>query len=124
LLTDGEDTASKRKLHEAIEQAFAANVAIYAIGIGERYRFGIDEGALRKISERTGGRAFIPKKAEGLESIFAEIQAGLRVQYQITYQSTTNQAKTRRVRLEFINPDLQPKGLKVPFQRLNQPGAK
>src|SRR5215218_9542193 len=54
LLTDGDDTSSRMKIHDAIERAQKADALIYAIGIGDRYQFNVNEGALRKIAEATG----------------------------------------------------------------------
>ena len=119
LLTDGEDTSSERKMHEVIERAFEANVAVYAIGIGDKYSFGINEGGLRKLSEQTGGRAFFPRKAQEFDSVFAEIQQHLRYQYLISYIASARKAGlSPRVRLEFVNPELRARGLKVSYQRL------
>ena len=42
-------------MHEAIERAQKADAFIYTIGIGDSYNFGVNEGALRKIAEQTGG---------------------------------------------------------------------
>src|SRR6267378_7529914 len=50
LLTDGADTSSQVKMHDAIARAQKADSLIYSIGIGDRYSFGVNEGALRKIS--------------------------------------------------------------------------
>src|SRR5207237_9702291 len=41
LLTDGEDTISQVRMQEAINRALKADALIYAIGIGDRYEFGI-----------------------------------------------------------------------------------
>ena len=38
LLTDGDDTSSRMKIHDAIERAQKSDAFIYAIGIGDRYR--------------------------------------------------------------------------------------
>lgn len=62
LLTDGEDSISKNKLSDAVERAIRTNACIYSIGLADTFPFGIDKDALRKLSERTGGRAFFPKK--------------------------------------------------------------
>ncbi len=61
LLTDGEDTISQVRMQEAISRALKADALIYAIGIGDRYTFGINESALKKITEGTGGRAYFPR---------------------------------------------------------------
>jgi len=51
LLTDGEDTISQVKMHEAIERAQKADALIYAIGIGDSYQGGVDAGSLKKITD-------------------------------------------------------------------------
>src|ERR1700741_4465517 len=38
LLTDGDDTSSRMKMHDAVERAQKADAFIYAIGIGDRYQ--------------------------------------------------------------------------------------
>ena len=53
LLTDGEDTISQVKMHEAIERAQKADALIYTIGIGDSY-LRRNEGALRRFRQ-TGG---------------------------------------------------------------------
>jgi VWFA-related protein len=81
LLTDGDDTSSRMKMHEAIERALKADALIYAIGIGDRYTFNVNEGSLRKIAEQTGGRAYFPKHERDLNDAFVQIQKDLREQY-------------------------------------------
>ncbi len=75
LLTDGEDTISQVKMHEAIERAQKADALIYAIGIGDSYQGGVDEGSLKKIAEQTGGRAYFPKSESDLRKAFVQIQS-------------------------------------------------
>ena len=120
LLSDGQDTISRVKKQEAIEHAVQANVVVYAIGIGDDHNFdGVDKGALRKLSEQTGGRAFFPKKSQDLEEAFIEIQQEIRNQYEITYRSVAGKTGSpRKVRLEIINPALRPKELQIFYQRI------
>jgi len=66
LLTDGEDTSSKNKIAAAVARAAQEDVAIYAIGIGDDKLYGINKDGLRKLTERTGGRAFFPKQVSEL----------------------------------------------------------
>jgi VWFA-related protein len=118
LLTDGEDTISKVKMHEAIERAQKAEALIYAIGIGDRYSFGVDEGKLRKIAEQTGGRAYFPHNERQLEDAFAQIQRDLREQYLVAY-SPSNKSRDgsfRRIRIEVVNPELR-KQLKLNYRQ-------
>jgi VWFA-related protein len=106
LLTDGEDTSSHMKMHEAIERAQKTDALIYAIGIGDRYSFNVDESALRKITEQTGGRAYFPRHEQDLQDAFAQIQRDLREQYLVAY-SPTNKARDgsyRRIEIQLVNP--------------------
>jgi VWFA-related protein len=85
LMTDGEDSTSRYKLGDAIDRALRSETTVYAIGIGDRYRFGVNEGVLKKLSNETGGRAYFPDNAEQLEAAFRQIEDELRSQYLIAY---------------------------------------
>src|SRR5688572_22409422 len=108
LLTDGDDTSSRMKMHEAIERAQKADALIYSIGIGDRYTFNVDEGSLRKISERTGGRAYFPSNERDLREAFAQIQRDLREQYLVAYSPSNKNrdGSYRRVEIQVVNPGL------------------
>jgi VWFA-related protein len=98
LLTDGVDNASSRKIDEAIDRAWRAGVVIYAIGIGDRFRFeGVREDILRRLSEETGGRAYFPHGPDELLDNFRQVESELRSQYLVAY-SPTNGAKDGRFR--------------------------
>lgn len=117
LLTDGEDTISQVKMKDAIEQAQKADALIYTIGIGDSYNFGVNEGALRKLAEQTGGRAYFPHSERELREAFAQIQRDLREQYLVAY-SPLNKARDgsyRRIQIEIINPELR-KQLKLNYR--------
>jgi Ca-activated chloride channel homolog len=120
LLTDGVDTSSRMKLQEAVDSALKVDAIVYSIGIGDDFSFGgVDEGSLRKISERTGGRAFFPKSEEDLRSAFAQIQDELRSQYLVAY-SSSNKAKDgtfRKVQIEVTNPELKGQNLKLTYRQ-------
>jgi Ca-activated chloride channel family protein len=123
LLSDGEDTFSKIKAGDAIERAVKADIGVYSIGIGDRRnhpgsRSGVNTDDLRKLSDRTGGRAFFPTNVKDLETEFAEIEQQLRSQYQVTYRTDERKgSKARKVRLEIVNPSLRGKDLLVCYQR-------
>ncbi len=117
LLTDGEDTISQVKMHDAVERAQKADALIYSIGIGDSYNFGVNEGALRKIAEQTGGRAYFPHNERELREAFAQIQRDLREQYLIAY-SPSNKARDgsyRRIQIEISNPEAR-KALKLNYR--------
>jgi Ca-activated chloride channel family protein len=118
LLTDGEDTISQVKMHEAIERAQKADALIYAIGIGDSYQGGVDMGSLKKIAEQTGGRAYFPRSESELRSAFAQIQRDLREQYLVAY-SPGNKARDgsyRRIQIEVIDPELRKQNLKLNYR--------
>src|SRR5213078_3752434 len=96
-----------------------ADSIIYVIGIGDNYFDGVDEGSLRKISERTGGRAYFPRNEEDLRSAFAQIQDELRSQYLVAY-SPLNRAKDgtfRKVQIEVVNPELRKDNLRLTYRQ-------
>jgi VWFA-related protein len=106
LLTDGQDTSSRVSRSTAIDQAIQAETVVYAIGIGDKKYDGINKKALDDITEKTGGRAFYPKKSSDLASAFQEIEQELRSQYLIAYSSTNKEhdGKFRAMKIEVTNP--------------------
>lgn len=118
LLTDGDDTSSRMKMHEAIEQAQKVDALIYAIGIGDRYTFNVNEGSLRKVAERTGGRAFFPSNEGDLRDAFAQIQKDLREQYLVAYSPSNKNrdGSYRRIEIQVVNPTLRQQDLKLTYR--------
>ncbi|HKY44151.1 MAG TPA: VWA domain-containing protein [Pyrinomonadaceae bacterium] len=118
LLTDGVDTSSRMKMHDAIERAQKADALIYAIGIGDRYTYNVNEGDLKKIAEKTGGRAYFPEHERDLRDAFAQIQRDLREQYLVAY-SPKNKARDgsyRRIEIQVVNPTQQQRDLKLNYR--------
>jgi VWFA-related protein len=122
ILSDGDDTTSRVKKEDAIAAALKANTIIYAIGVEPICEEGADcpyeKGALRKVSERTGGRAFFPEDEQQLRAAFYEINQELRTQYLVAY-SPTNKARDntyRRIRIEIINPKLRDQKIKLTYR--------
>ncbi|MBA2619802.1 MAG: VWA domain-containing protein [Acidobacteria bacterium] len=113
LLTDGDDTYSQKRLDEAVEKALKAEAVIYCIGVGDpfmstRYRNGINEGALKKISEKTGGQAFFPRDEAELRQAFHQIQIEMRSQYSIAYEPANQKrdGSYRKIEIQTANPEL------------------
>ncbi len=120
LLSDGYDTSSTTKRQEAIDFAFKNNVVIYSIGIHDDGAEGeLADDALRKVSERTGGRAFFPEDKPALEAAFAQIQTELRSQYLVAYQPANRKhdGSFRQVRIEIINPELRKQKLRLLYRQ-------
>ena len=118
LLTDGQDTSSRLPRREAIDRVLAAETVIYAIGIGDSRHGGVNRDELRTVAERTGGRAFFPRKEADLKTAFAEIERELRTQYLIAFSSTNKRrdGSFRRLRLEITNPELEKEKLKLRYR--------
>ena len=118
LLTDGEDTISQVRMQEAINRALKADALIYAIGIGDQYEFGINEPALKKLTEQTGGRAFFPHNERDLTQAFAQIDRDLRERYLIAYSSSNKMrdGSYRKVTIEIVNPAVRRDNLKLNYR--------
>lgn len=108
LLTDGQDTSSRLMRSEAVDRAILFETVIYAIGIGDKKEGGVEKNTLRDLAERTGGRAFFPKKQDDLKAAFAEIEQELRSQYLLAYSSTNKKrdGSFRKMTIEVTNPEL------------------
>lgn len=108
LLSDGINTYGNKKLDDAVQAALRSEAVIYSIGIGDNFYDGVDEGALKKISERTGGRAFFPRDEAELRQAFNQIQLEMRSQYLIGYEPI-NQKRDglyRKIEIQVANPEL------------------
>ncbi|HTK27129.1 MAG TPA: VWA domain-containing protein, partial [Pyrinomonadaceae bacterium] len=115
LLTDGLNTYGNKKLDDAVQAALKAEAVIYSIGIGDNFYYGVDEGVLKKISERTGGRAYFPRDEVELRQAFRQIQEEMRSQYLIAYEPS-NPAKDgtyRTIDIELTNQQMQKDKIKL-----------
>ncbi|MDT4965499.1 MAG: hypothetical protein QOJ64_236 [Acidobacteriota bacterium] len=119
LLTDGYDTTSRKKMDDALDRAIKSDAIIYSIGIGDEYVSGINKGTLRRVSERTGGRAFFPEDESELRAVFAQIQLELRSQYLVAYSPTNKNrdGSFRRVQIEISDPELRKQNLKMTYRQ-------
>lgn len=119
LLSDGVNTYGQFDLGEAVQQALRSEVAVYSIGIGDDFNYdGVDEGALRRISERTGGRAYFPQSGADLDVAFQQIERELREQYLVAY-SPKNKARDdrfRELKIEVVNPELKKQNLRLTYR--------
>src|SRR4029079_15262956 len=79
---------------------------------------GVDTGSLRKIAEKTGGRAFVPRSESELRTAFDQIQRDLREQYLVAY-SPSNKARDgsyRVIKIEVVEPELRKQNLKLNYR--------
>ncbi len=115
LLSDGYDTFSKKKLDEAVQAALRAEAVIYSVGIGDNFYDGVDESSLKKISERTGGRAYFPRDETELRQAFKQIQEEMRSQYLIAYEPTNAalDGTYRKIEIQITNAELEKQKVRV-----------
>ena len=115
LLTDGYDTFSQKKLDDAARAAQKAEAVIYSIGIGDKFYDGVNKGALEKISERTGGRAYFPRDESELRDAFKQIQDEMRSQYLLAYEpsNAVKDGSYRTIEVQLVNPQLQKEKIKL-----------
>jgi len=108
LLSDGDDTYSRKKLDEAVQAALKAEAIIYSIGIGDNYQYRVNEGALKKLSENTGGRAYFPRNETELQQAFKQIQDEMRSQYLISYEPSNQvlDGSYRKIEIQLANAEM------------------
>ena len=87
-------------------EALKAEVVIYAIGIGDQGNFGINEGMLKRLSEATGGRVFVPKGRRDLENAFVQLEQDMRQQYLLAYEPSNEALDGSFRKLEIKVPKL------------------
>ena len=99
VITDGDDTASRAKLKDAIEIAQATETIVFAIstkaGLSGAVP-GVEMGTpkdggdreLERLAAETGGRAFFIGDRINLERAFSRVARELRSQYIVTYKPT------------------------------------
>ena len=115
LLSDGVNTSGRKKLDDAVQAAQKSEAVIYSIGIGDNFYAGVDEGALKRISERTGGRAFFPRNERQLREAFKQIEDEMRSQYLLAYEPTNPalDGSYRKIEIQVANPELSKQKVKL-----------
>jgi Ca-activated chloride channel homolog len=108
LVTDGEDTASRDTLEQAVKQLQEENgPSVYAIGIlGDEEHPKRARRALEIIAQRTGGVAFFPGTLDEVDEISRQVAHDIRNQYTIGYKPTNPKATGgfRTIRVEAKAP--------------------
>lgn len=130
VLSDGADNHSSASTEKALEKALEANVVIYTVDMNDPHNGGGSQallqqnaGALKKLSEKTGGRYIATPGGKELREAFTNISEELRHQYTIGYRPTNKTADGRWRSLEVkLNnrPELAPrarKGYRIPKEK-------
>lgn len=120
LVTDGFNTYGNKKLEDAVQEAIRNDAIIYCVGIGDFYYDGVNEGVLKKVAERTGGRAFFPRDNEAeLHRAFEQIQTEMRSQYLLAYEPTNQKrdGSYRKIEIQLANPELAKQKVKMTYRQ-------
>jgi Ca-activated chloride channel homolog len=95
VISDGEDNSSSVTLKEVITTALRREVAVYTVSTRDamsRDESGIlGDQALQTISQLTGGAAYRPGSASGLNGSLSELQEVIRSRYLISYRPASFQ---------------------------------
>src|SRR5436190_12592729 len=113
LITDGVDQGSRLKKEAAIEAAQKSDSIIYSIYYVDRsayfghggFGLGVSDGALKQMSDETGGRLLKVDGKHTLNDIFNQIQEEMRSQYSIGFTSTNPRKDGSFRRLEIRTRD-------------------
>jgi VWFA-related protein len=90
VVTDGEDTASRESLEQAVRRLSEENgPAVYAIGLLGEEKQKRARRALETMAERTGGISFFPKTLDDVDAISRTVAHDIRNQYTIGYKPST-----------------------------------
>jgi VWFA-related protein len=105
LITDGDDVGSQVSRDKAIEMAQKADAIIYSIYYHD-YRYGGNEGVLKRMSEETGGRVFNADKGN-LTKVFHDIEQEMRTQYSIDFapKNAVKDGSYRKLDIRTTNKD-------------------
>jgi Ca-activated chloride channel family protein len=106
VISDGNDTFSRKSIDDALRIAQQSDAAIYCIStnsiLGNSSRDTANGNkALRRLAEETGGRIFLPLNTSELGPNFQKINEELRSQYALTYRPSAKQdGAFHKIRIE------------------------
>ena len=109
LISDGDDTASRYSLAQALTTVQKNDVIVYAISVNrttdtknaDRER---GDKAIKQMVDETGGRAYFPAKLSDLTAEFKKIEDELRSQYSLSYTPTNPFDGTyRKLRVDMVD---------------------
>ena len=110
--TDGDDTASRRGLGDALDYARAREVMVYSIGLQSEFfngarvvRSNPDRG-LKKLSEETGGGYYELKKTDDLGPTFTRVVQELHSLYTIGFNPTALDGKEHKLEVRMKQPGM------------------
>jgi Ca-activated chloride channel family protein len=112
VLSDGEDTSSLVSFEQLLDSARRSQTVIFPVGLGLEAPLATKrsdgEFGLRQLARETGGRLFLPKRAEDLSDVYHQIAAELTTQYVLGYISQNGQpdGAWRRLAVQVLRPNM------------------
>jgi Ca-activated chloride channel homolog len=113
VITDGADTTSHHKFHDALEALHMADSVFYSMLIvpveNDPGRSVGGENALSQFATSTGGRMFLASLGDSLDQAMSEVIKELRTQYYIAYYPQNvppSDERYHRIELKTKNPAL------------------
>jgi Ca-activated chloride channel homolog len=110
--TDGDDTASRRSMGDALERARDKETMIYAVGLESEFFNGASkvrtrpDRGLRKLAEETGGGYFELKKTDDLGPTFTRVAQELHALYTIGFTPTVMDNKEHKLEVRVKEPGM------------------
>lgn len=86
LLTDGDDTASRRSYATVVEAANRAGVTIFGVSTNKIDHATPGDVKLKAFGEETGGRTIFPGEANDLPRAFSKVEKEIRSRYAVSYR--------------------------------------
>ena len=107
ILTDGEDTTSRLPYEGMLTYARAARVPLYFIGVAMRFADHSGTSKMKSLAAETGGVAYFIKDVKQLGETYKELEADLRSQYLLTYntESAKGDRRYRTLEVKVDRPD-------------------
>ena len=112
LISDGNDTFSRKSIDDALRSAQQSDTAIYCVSTNSILKNSYQETdkgnkTLRRLAEETGGRIFLPMTTDELPANFRKIDEELRSQYALSFHPVAKQDSAfHKIRIEANNRQL------------------
>jgi VWFA-related protein len=102
MFTDGDDTASRVPADAVERRAESSDAVLYMIGQGRAVNSASLRTLCERLAEKSGGRAFFPRRVQDLGDTYGQILEDLSNQYLLTYEppSATRDDRWHRIRVE------------------------
>jgi Ca-activated chloride channel homolog len=107
VLSDGGDNASQLTFADVLTQVQASNTAVFTVALVDPLDREANPRRLKAFADASGGEAFSPHAAAGVDRDFRQIARDVRHSYTIGYEPSERPRNPafRRIRLEVRSPD-------------------